>query len=183
MDQFLFSAEDAQIPSPPKSVQDNRISNNVLRSRTLGYRRWLTLGCALLHRRLENVPRLVPDLHGKITTLCSQNVFHPAASQHAATCAHRRTQKNTPLTPPPNRACAFLRPQPSSGSGRCFSHQACRQTRRRKLPAPLSLPHNCQRPSQSFPSLPNLNRTLALLQASGCSICLCSAEASLFTSN
>lgn len=95
----MFSAEDAQIPSPPESVQDNRISNNVLRSRTLGYRRWLTLGCALLRRRLENVPRLVPDLHGKITTLCSQNVFRPAASRHAATCALTRTQKNTPPSP------------------------------------------------------------------------------------
>lgn len=134
-----------------------------------------------MRRRLENVPRLVPDLHGKITTLCSQNVFRPAASRHAATCAHTRTQKNAPLTPPPNRACVFLRPQPSSG--RCFSHQACRQTRRCKLPAPLSLPHNCQEAFAVLPSLPNLNRTLALLQASECSICLCSAGASLFTSN
>lgn len=147
----MFSAEDAQIPSPPKSVQDNKISKDVLRSRTLGYRQRLTLGCALLRRRLENVPRLVPDLHGKITTLCSQNVFRPAASRHAATCAHTRTQKNAPLTPPPNRACVLLRPQPSSGSGGCFSHQACRQTRRCKLPAPLSLPHNCQ---EAFAVLP-----------------------------
>lgn len=97
--------------------------------------------------------------------------------------AHTHAEKHPSLTPPPNRACVFLRLQPSSGSGRCFSHQACRQTLRRKLPAPLSLPHNCQRPSLSFPSLPNLNRTLALPQASRGSIRLCSAGASLFTSN
>lgn len=126
---------------------------------------WLCVVC--------NVPRLVADLHRKITP-----------------CAHKTgSVLQLPDMQPPARTQENAHPAPTSECGLCVSATATELRLQagafpmRKSPAPLGLLHNCQRPSLSLASLLNLNGTLALLQASGCLLRRCSAGASLFTFN
>lgn len=100
---FLFTGEEAGIPSPPKSVQSSRITTAVLRSRTLWRR-----GSALWHRRLRNLPRLVADLHGENHHLVlSKRVL----SCVLLTCSHLAHAHRQEMHALPNAACVFRRLQ------------------------------------------------------------------------